>query len=241
MWFPGVVVCAPHRVALPKVQQHEPSFAVCICTEWSCPWPRPSAAFAEKLPEEAVKLSADGVVDFNFIRRHVREGSSKGAAAAWFRHFSLEFGSDFGKVDLVRLLQSIAGKKNMLPLLGQLTWRLSTSLEWVLGMQSGKKLASYRVSFAYRELGGLMSSPNEVAHRLYEYVAEGVEATLGHTFMSIGTDKGQVKGLPLQNAVIVLPTNQAIVCCPQAIYVSIFSSARLARQVQDKLLRPATF
>ena len=88
---------------------------------------------------------------------------------------------------------------------------LSATSSWTEDLGAEQRVAGFSC-----RLADLFGDTHAIAHRLAEYSLEGVEVSIDKCHMSIATDKGMVKGLPLQNSVIVYNDNTAVVCPPQA-------------------------
>lgn len=205
----------------PKASQFDSGreYSVTVTNEWSCRWPRPSAAFAEGLTEVKLVLCSDGSMDFSPIEE-VAMQHDFGHALKWYRSLSELLGDRLGQMPLSDFLRVAAGVDELRPLVIQLLWRLSLHLEACLGAQAQGKSGGVRVKFGWRSLEDAFSDSRSIAHRVAEYVFEGTALTRAYPTLSISTDNATIKGLPTQNSVIVLPNNLGIICCPAVHRVS---------------------
>jgi hypothetical protein len=119
------------------------------------------------------------------------------------------------KVQLVEFLKKAWGEKLLQSLIAQLVWGFSKHLDQALARQLQQPELTRRVRFSWVAMDDLFDSTNAIAHKLMEYVVEGAEASIGHHFVSMATDKGIVKGLPLHNSAFVYVNNLCVISPPQ--------------------------
>jgi hypothetical protein len=158
-------------------------------------------------------MTSSGTVDLSWVEEHA-EKTPRSCCVGWKKLLVQAFGSDLQSVSLIELFRRCAGHAEIRSLLYQLAWHLSLQLDVSLAGQVTGKNTHARVVFKWSELKDIMADPDASSHRLAEYVMEGAEMTIGHPVFSISTDNASVKGLMLQNSLIVLPNNLAILCCP---------------------------
>jgi hypothetical protein len=96
---------------------------------------------------------------------------------------------------------------------GQLLLALSLRGEKVLAAFGGGAHESWRLRAEPAE--GACSDPRRVDRELWQYVMGCKQAMRSVSSVSIATDKASVRGLQLQNSIMALPSNMAMVMVPQ--------------------------
>ena len=174
---------------------------------WYSVWPRPDAQ-----PDFVIAVGADGVADFSELSWKSR-GNSKSAAglvATWWTTIS-------------GLLPGLAGdgrvRLHFKDLIAKIAFHKCPGKLGALfkAQAAGSEQQAQVDAPVYFELGTLAEAliANEDA-TLAKYLLSGVECTANVKRYSMGTDKANGTGLPLQNSLIGIPSGVLIVAPPVA-------------------------
>lgn len=189
-------------------------FEVCIFLDakWECSWPRP-----QKGDCLVFLVSTDGRMDVGAWRDEMDVGqvSPRNIKSKWWAFVDACVGEDDAML-LTDLFQHRAdSQKLFLPFFGQILHALADRGERVLSAsaQRDAPLGLLRAEAAPTST----SDPRHVDRDLMRHVVSCHQATAGARNISITTDKASVRGVPLQNSLVILPNNEAMVLVPQAV------------------------
>ena len=191
-------------------------FEILLDPRWVCRWPRPRLVHGDEFHRLSVNISKEAVVDLAGLRQAVVAQDGSNVAKKWYSCL-LKCGlrPQEDAVDLLDFLKRFFGIKLLVPLLGQLLWKVGMQLESYLGEQNKKKgTAEGLVVFKTRTFEDSLTGSNK-DQKLVQYVLAAGEESSKHRVFSIATDKGSPCNLVLQNSTITYTNNVSVLCTPQ--------------------------
>jgi hypothetical protein len=191
-------------------QTEEVEFPIQINKDWTCSWPRPQSDNYRTVRI----LLVDGLLDFSDLKSVLTARSSKAWQKKWWESIEQCFeGVDGFQIGIHDFL-AMAGSASIKRLLAQIMNGIALLLEVRLAKNAASEAdnADDRLDFALKTFDDTLDANED--RSLAAYLLSGVQASANQKYYSLGTDKGNNTGLPLQNTAIGFCSNELIICCP---------------------------
>lgn len=158
--------------------------------------------FAEEGARDGARTG--GMIDLSIIEVAETEPGA-GLFKKWYAGLAKALGASLRVVPLQVFLAGACGVPELRPLLAQIVWQLSERVERSLGGQVTADAAHRSIRFEWASLDDTFSGAG-VAHRLAEYVFEGVSRSSAFPTFTISTDKAHIKVCRSRTASSCSPT-----------------------------------
>jgi hypothetical protein len=210
-----------------------------LVLSWSCVWPRPAAACDGKtvVNMRCGDLSVS-VLELQFAAEN--PFASPLLKRAWDLISQLLHGTCF--VRLLDLFSCLQNHTELHGLLGQLLWHVGTQIDFNLGSRAMAPVKDDICKFSYLSMKEVIAADG-IESFVAQYLLNACDThrqLCPDQVFTMATDKGIVAGLPLQDTVVVLPSNAGYICAPAVFFVFRISLVQSWARQGPQHLQPDT-
>ena len=183
---------------------------------WECQWP----CLPEVPPDLNVNIVNGNLCLTEWVKMCSGDGITIGLAADWLRQLQSSM-TDAHAPSLFGVLKHLAIDQACKGLFKQVLWSAALRIEQVIvhvisnpGTSTGNMIHAQTL-----DLLKFLWQPKQLSHELYKYVLSTKVASRPSAcgpHYTFSTDKANVCGVNLANAIVGLPSNVAFQCVPQA-------------------------
>lgn len=190
--------------------------SVLVVDSWAPSWPctEPSHAGALLLDlDEHLEVDLAPLVQFQ------RDPVAGHLAQRWVKQLNLDCPPDASvKLQLDDLILKVVSVSGLVALAAQPFWYIAQWVELCV-WHSLRRGQSHRLAIkvSYADAEAALRVPHRFDAMILRHVVASIEATRGHTHLSLAVDKAKVGGIQLQVGVFVLGDNRSMMACPQVV------------------------
>lgn len=187
-----------------------------LVEKWSSRWPRP---LDPEIPSFKVHI-VDGVCDFKELFELGTRRAPLTIARKWCRLMECLVDAVGPAVGLQRFLLFVVRQPGLQPMFAQIVVGITCRLDFamareVLDTRRGRGPRPGRVTVRFMDDEQADALGNRMEKMLIQHVAAGRRCFEGCRVLGLATDKANVKGLNLQNSIVVNTKGFAVLTCPQ--------------------------